>query len=126
MLVFPFLFQSQKMTASQKTLADLMQYAKDLARIETRDYFDSDPRFVTSQEIYFWRKDRRTRDKARADLFVAFPGRLSFAPEDEKLIPGNYGRLKITEDRIDYTVGQYAPTEIYSAIMRYMIETNNF
>lgn len=112
------------MTISEKTLADLMKYAKDLARIEACDYFDTDPRFVRKEEIKWWRKDRKTRDKSRADLFVKFSGRL-FAPEKENLVVGNYNRLTITENKIEYIVGQYAPVEIYYAIENYMILTNN-
>jgi hypothetical protein len=41
------------------------------------------------------------------------------------LIPGSYGRLSIAADgEIDYTIGQYAPREIYGALLSYLEATN--
>lgn len=104
-------------------LSDLLNYAKKQARIETIDYFDPDPRFRKPHEVSAWQLDRSRRDNSRAYLFATFPARLSNA-DKEKLVSGNYGRLKISESEIEYTAGQYSPTEIYGALFNYMHQTN--
>lgn len=107
------------------SLADLLAFAKAQARIEVRDYVDP---YACGQlladQLSAWRDDRRSRDQARKALFRAFPGRLAL-PDAEKLLPGRYGRLSIGVDgSIDYVVGQYAPTEIYCAVLSYLKATN--
>lgn len=104
-------------------LSDLLNYAKEQARIEAIDYFHPDPRFRTMHEISAWQHDKNCRDYARKCLFKEFPVRLKNA-RNEKLVPGNYGRLTISETEIDYTVGQYAPREIYGAVLNYLHQTN--
>ena len=107
------------MTAS---LSDLLAFAKAQARIDRIDYFD--PRLARPDEVKAWRDDRRSRDQARKALFRAFPGRLAL-PDAERLLPGFYGRLSIGADgSIGYTVGQYAPIEIYDAVLSYLKATN--
>lgn len=105
-------------------LSDLLNYAKEQARIEAIDYFDPRPFFRKNYEISAWRHDKNCRDYARKCLFKKFPARLKNAHK-EKLVPGNYGRLEISEDDIDYTVGQYAPREIYGAVLDYLQQTNS-
>lgn len=104
------------------TLADLMQYAREQARIEACDYFH--PRYARADEVQAWRRDRSRRDSARRRILRKYPGRLR---SGEPLLPGRYGtggRLEITADAIDYTSGQYAPVEIYPAVLDYMDRTN--
>ena len=45
--------------------------------------------------------------------------------DDKALIPGEYfaGRLIITDKKIEYIPGQYAPTEIYWALEDYFSKT---
>lgn len=105
-------------------LSDLLNYAKEQARIEAIDYFDPDPRFRTAHEVSAWRLDRSRRDRSRAYLFATFPTRLRNA-DKERLVSGNYGRLTISESEIEYTAGQYSPTEIYGALFNYMRQTNS-
>lgn len=104
-------------------LSDLLTYAKQQARIESKDYFHSDIRFRTAHEFSAWQLDKSRRDNSRKMLFREFPNRLRNA-ETERLVPGNYNRLTISETEIDYTVGQYAPLEIYGAILNYLHQTN--
>ena len=115
---FPFSF------LPMATLLDLLAFCKSQARIESRDYIDKwaqEP--LHSQQVSAWRRDCRLRDSARKACFLAFPGRLHNASEE--LIPGNYGRLSISESgECDYTIGQYAPREIYGALLFYLEATN--
>ena len=103
------------------TIQDLLRYAKAQARIERIDYFD--PRCPRQDEIKAWQRDCRLRDAARRDVFRQWPGRVK---SDEALIPGSYygTRLVITADDIDYTIGQYAPREIWQAVSDYFRQTN--
>jgi hypothetical protein len=106
------------------SLSDLLSFCRRQARIEARDYLDPYAQEeLRSQQISAWRRDCRLRDQARKACFQAFPGRLLKA--SESLIPGSYGRLSIAADgEIDYTVGQYAPREIYGALLSYLEATN--
>lgn len=103
------------------TAADLMAYAKQQARIQAIDYFD--PRYPRPDEISAWRRDCRLRDQARRRILNDYPGRLR---SSDALIPGSYwgGRLEISSDAIHYTLGQYAPREIYAAVYEYFRSTN--
>ncbi len=104
------------------TIADLMRYAREQARIEAKDYFD--PRYARADEVQAWHSDRSRRDSARRQILQRYPGRLRSA---EPLQPGRYGpsgRLQITANAIDYTSGQYAPVEIYGAVLDYLDRTN--
>lgn len=106
------------------SLSDLLAFCKAQARIEASDYLD---RWASAdlrkQQISAWRRDCRLRDKARKACFAAFPARLLKA--SEPLVPGSYGRLSIMPDGSpDYTVGPYAPREIYGALLQYLRATN--
>ena len=104
------------------TIADLMQFAREQARIEAKDYFH--PCYARADEVQAWRRDRSRRDRVRRQILRNYPGRLR---SDEQLTPGSYGpggRLEITADAIDYTSGQYAPVEIYHAVLDYLGRTN--
>jgi hypothetical protein len=104
------------------TIADLMQYAREQARIEACNYFH--PRYARAEEVAAWRRDRSRRDSARRQILRKYPGRLR---SGEPLQPGRYGpsgRLEITANAIDYTSGQYAPVEIYGAVLDYLDRTN--
>lgn len=106
------------------TLSDLLAFCRQQARIEACDYIDPYARGeLRSQQLSDWRRDCRLRDQARKACFDAFPARLRKGTE--VLIPGNYGRLSIDADSTpDYTIGQYAPREIYGALLRYLAATN--
>ena len=106
------------------SLADLLAFVRSQARIEARDYLDPWSRGeLHRQQVSAWRRDCRLRDQARRACFQAFPGRLNRGAE--VLIPGSYGRLSIDSmGVIDYTIGQYAPREIYGALLSYLEATN--
>lgn len=106
------------------SLSDLLAFCRSQARIEACDYVDrwASPD-LRKQQISAWRRDCRLRDSARKACVAAFPARLAKA--SEALVPGRYGRLSILPDgRIDYVVGQYAPREIYGALLQYLHATN--
>jgi hypothetical protein len=105
-----------------KTIQDLLRFAQKQARIDQIDYFD--PRCPRPDEIKAWRHDCYLRSAARRDLFRQWPGRVR---SQEPLIPGRYygTRLVISPDDIDYTVGQYAPREIWQAVADYLRQTND-
>lgn len=103
------------------SLSSLLSFCKSQARIEAIDFFD--PRFPRAEEVKAWQAEKRRRDRARKACFLAFPGRLSSATES--VVPGRYGRLVIGADgSLDYIVGQYAPAEIYGALLSYLKATN--
>ena len=106
------------------SLSDLLAFAQKQARIEFRDYVDPWSKGdKAKQERSAWRRDCRLRDQAKKACFKAFPGRLLNGTE--ALIPGNYGRLSIDPmGSVDYIVGQYAPREIYGALLSYLEATN--
>ena len=108
------------------SLSDLLAFAQQQARIEAKDYLDpwlKDE--LRKQQVSAWRRDCRLRDQAKKACFQAFPGRLRNG--SEALIPGQYGRLSIDSmGSIDYTIGQYAPREIYGALLSYLEATNAF
>lgn len=104
------------------TVSDLLDYARQQARIESRDYFDV--RYPRTDEIQAWHSDRSHRDRDRRRVFRTYPGRIS---ANAALVPGNYGaggRLEITAGGIDYTAGQYAAREIWPAVLAYFDTTN--
>lgn len=106
------------------SLSDLLAFAQRQARIEIKDYVDPWLRGDRRKEGFeLWRRDCRLRSQAKRACFQAFPGRLLKA--SEALIPGHYGRLSIDPmGGIDYTVGLYAPREIYGALLSYLKATN--
>lgn len=106
------------------TLSDLVAYCRLQARIESHNYIDPWARGeLRVQQISAWRRDCRRRDAARKECLRAFPGRL--ASGTEPLTPGSYGRLTILPNgEPDYCVGQYAPTEVYGALLQYLQATN--
>jgi hypothetical protein len=108
------------------SLSDLLAFAQQQARIASSDYLDPWSKGeLRKQQLSSWRRDCRLRDQARKACFQAFPGRLLKA--SEALIPGNYGRLSIDSmGSIDYTIGQYAPREIYGALLSYLEATKAF
>jgi hypothetical protein len=112
------------MTPIAASLSDLLAFAQKQARIESRDYLGPYARgHLRVQQISAWRRDCRLRNQAKKACFQAFPGRLRNG--SEALIPGHYGRLSIDPmGSIDYTVGQYAPREIYGALLSYLEATN--
>ena len=108
------------------SLSDLLAFAQKQARIESIDYLDPWSKGeLRKQQLSSWRRDCRLRDQAKKACFQAFPGRLRNG--SEALIPGHYGRLSIDPmGSIDYTIGQYAPREIYGALLSYLEATNAF
>jgi hypothetical protein len=108
------------------SLSDLLAFAQKQSRIEAKDYLDPWSKGeLRKQQISAWRRDCRLRSQAKQRCFAAFPGRL--LKGSEALIPGNYGRLSIDPmGSIDYTIGQYAPREIYGALLSYLEATNAF
>ena len=104
------------------TVSDLLEYARQQARIESCDYFH--PRYARADEVRAWRNDRSHRDRDRRRVFKTYPGRIASGGQ---LVPGCYGagrRLEITADGIDYTAGQYAAREIWPAVLDYFNQTN--
>jgi hypothetical protein len=94
-------------------LCGLLAYCRQQARIERCDYDGNK----------YWRADIYTRDQALRLCRKEFSARLVSGTEE--LIPGNYGRLTIHADGTpEYTVGQYAPTEIYNYLHWYLRQTN--
>lgn len=95
------------------TLNDLKQFAKKQSRLNGLDY---------SGYVQGYRSDRYQITKARKQCEKSV--RFKFGTEE--LIDGNYfnGRLVIKNNKIDYTPGQYAPTEIYWAVLDYLNKTN--
>lgn len=108
------------------SLSDLLAFAQKQARIESIDYTDPWSKGeLRKQQLSAWRRDCRLRNQAKKACFKAFPGRLRNGTE--ALIPGSYGRLSIDPmGSIDYTIGQYAPREIYGAVLSYLEVTNVF
>ena len=106
------------------TLADLLAYCREQASINPNDYFQ--PGYSKPEEVSAWHRDRSRRDRARQKCFNLYPARLNRASEE--LTPGSYGpsgRLRIEQDGSpDYTAGQYAPVEIYHALLDYLSKTN--
>lgn len=104
------------------TISDLLEYARQQARIESCDYFH--PRYARADEVSAWHRDRSTRDRDRRRVFRNYAGRIA---SNGALVPGEYGgsrRLEITADGIDYTAGQYAALEIWPAVLAYFDATN--
>lgn len=83
--------------------SEILRECKRLARLSYADYGD-----ISSyrQDYYSISKDRKAIKK-----------RFGFISPDRK-ITVKYNRIEITETELDYTPGQYAPTEIYSALYR--------
>lgn len=106
------------------TLSDLIEFCRSQARIQGIDYIDPWARGdLRREQTLLWRRDVRRRDSARRKCFTMFPGRIKAVTEP--VVPGHYGRLHISTDgEFDYTVGQYAPVEIYNYLLQYLIETN--
>jgi hypothetical protein len=113
------------MSSPSASLDSLLAFCKSQARIESQNYFE--PSFARPDEVAAWRSDCAKRNRARKLCFQAFPGRLKSAAS-EALVPGNYGfqgRLSILPDgSADYTSGQYAPLEVYGALLSYLEATN--
>lgn len=103
-----------KFTPSQVwRLCGLLAYCRTQARIERCDY-DANS---------YWRADIYIRNQALKLCRTEFGSRLNAGTEE--LVPGNYGRLTIHPDGTpEYTVGQYAPTEIYGYLHWYLRQTN--
>ena len=103
------------------SLSDLLAFCKSQARINATDFFD--PRFPRKEEVQAWQAEKRRRDNERKACFQAFPGRLKSSKE--LLVPGSYGRLSVDiNGKPSYVVGQYAPAEIYGALLSYLKATN--
>lgn len=106
------------------TLSDLIEFCRSQARIQAIDYIDPWARDdMRREQTALWRRDTRRRDSARRKCFSTFPGRIKTAAEP--VVPGHYGRLDISANgEFDYTIGQYAPVEIYDYLLQYLVETN--
>lgn len=103
-------------------IADLLAYAGQQARIESRDYFE--PGYARADEVRAWRRDKARRDRDRRRVLLSYPGRIR---SNGVLVAGSYGcarRLEITTEFIDYTPGQYAAVEIWPAVLDYFAQTN--
>lgn len=106
------------------TLLDLIEFCRSQARIEAIDYIDPWARGdLRREQTALWRRDTRRRDSARRKCLATFSGRIKAGTDP--VAPGRYGRLDVSADgEFDYTVGQYAPVEIYDYLLQYLIETN--
>jgi hypothetical protein len=107
------LLTSKHAQPTMATLADLLAYCRQQARIRRCNYDDNK----------YWRGDIYTRDQALKLCCKEFGARLNRGTEE--LISGKYERLTIHADGTpEYTVGQYAPTEIYDYLHFYLRQTN--
>lgn len=99
------------MGKSQMTLFDLKTFAKRQARLSFANYGEHES----------YRQDRNRILRAKRAAIKAADLYWSSALEGELLVIGDYfgGRLQITKQGIEYTAGQYAPTEIYYALTDY-------
>jgi len=94
------------------TLADLLCYCRKQARIERCDHTAAS----WGQAVY-------ARNQALNLCRKEFGARLNRGAEE--LISGKYERLTIHADGTpEYTVGQYAPIEIYDYLHFYLRQTN--
>lgn len=91
-------------------LADLKREIKRQARLCYADYGDSSEGYRTDRNNII---RARNAAKKTAGMYWHL--------DDKEVIPGEYfgTRLVITRDSIDYTAGQYAPTEVYWALEDY-------
>lgn len=78
-------------------IEDVFAYAKRNSRRNFLDY----------SHLPLWQADYRMIAKDRQAAMA-----LAWRFKDRELI-GNFGRLTVTENTIDYTTGQYMPTEIW-------------
>jgi len=95
------------MADSSMTLDDLFAYCADNAEIRAADYGGRNS---------YWNTDRSRRDAQRRKVMQRF-GCMSWGM---KLKVSTNGRLAVHEDRIHYTAGQYAPTEIWDHCYDYL------
>jgi hypothetical protein len=91
------------------TYQDLLSYCEQQARMQFADYGD-----ITS-----YHQDKYERTKQRKALLKQYGFLLRTSIE---LLDGesSNGRFKVSNGIIDYTAGQYAPTEIYDAALSYI------
>ena len=94
------------------TIYDLKSFVRSQARRNPDDY---DP--------HGWRADSNLMQSQRRKVYREFAHR--WHNVTEQLIPGNYGRLTITDNDIDYCAGQYPPTEIWNAVYVYFTATSD-
>lgn len=94
------------------TISDLKSYVRSQSRRNFDDYGARRP----------WMDDSNRMQSQRRRVYRKFSCRWK---GNEQLIPGNYGRLTVTDNDIEYTAGQYSPTEIWHAVYVYLNDTNN-
>ena len=94
------------------TISDLKSYVRSQSRRNFIDY--------GSHRL--WREDGNKIQSQRRRVYRKFSAR--WKTNNEQLVPGNYGRLTINNDGIDFTPGQYSPMEIWHAVYVYLHETN--
>ena len=94
-----------------KTLSDLKTFIKQQARLDSSNYAG----YVDAYKSDRNRIKQAQRACKKAAGFYWYHDKVA-------LIPDEYfdGRLIITENSIDYTPGQYAPTEVYWALEDYL------
>ena len=101
------------------TLSDLFAYAKQSAFISSRDYIN--PTYTTYEQLksdrYWYNHDRNQRDHQRRRVMQRFG---AFADSELPIGKSGNGRLTVTQDSIDYKVGQYEPLEIWDAVYDFL------
>lgn len=94
------------------TIADLKSFVRAQSRRDSANY-----------DAHSWRADSNLMQAQRRRVYKEFAHRWHNATE--QIIPGNYGRLTITDSDIDYCAGQYPPTEIWNAVYVYFAATSD-
>lgn len=98
------------------TIANLKAFVRAQSK---RDYNN----YIGAYES--WERETLSIKTQRCRVYRKFKSRWMNA--DETLVPGNYGptgRLRITDNGIDYVPGQYAPVEIWDMVYEYLEATN--
>lgn len=102
-------------------LSTVLKYCKEQAKISRSNY---DSTHYYNQDVNFRNKSRlRAIKLARKHLLM--PITIWGQTSEQELVPGqsSNGRLVITENSVEYTTGQYTPTEIYDALYSYILNT---
>lgn len=95
------------------TIADLKSFVRAQSRRDPANY-----------DAQSWRADSNLMQAQRRRVYKDFADR--WHNVTEQLIPGNYGRLTITDHAVQYCAGQYSPTEIWNAVYNYFTATTNY
>ena len=90
------------LTYSNKTIEDLKSYVRKTAR-----------RSAGSIYHYDTLKMRKNRNKLKKEFKTLWNNK------EQKLLKLKVGRLEVSENKIFYCAGQFAPNEIHLAVLEY-------